>query len=490
MDIDPSNPDIIVKTCCKLESGLFLHIDGLMACSRGAVMSPLLFTTDELSRTSVTKEMIVERRKQLIAMLNDDHSQIDCKRCLLVEEKRLGDISLSKLGHLDFQNYSICNLRCTYCNYTRKDVHVVPQYDALKVLDQFSPEDITWNAHVDFAGGEPTLLRNLPELLNYFGSRGIRVLMHTNGVRFSQAIFDGLADGSIYTATISVDAGTPSTYASLRGKDRYAKVLENLCRYATAGSHGKGFLSVKYIFCSTNCNDNDVYGFAYAMLAIRPQQVWLTFDFTPLYLQQNDFDFDPLIKGYAKLYVTLKKHGISPFHYFQEAVASVSQIARDIMEKVHAEIALLEGASDEHLLLGDFRKPASSQQKAISRFSLDPAVISSPEDNGNSKPLSLRGKKVLLVPASPETVQWLSNPSLQEAEHIAFVDRSSVQQRKIIQGLSVHPYEAIPDINPDVILMAPPEKHRVDIIDSVLKYSSQNTLVAEYEACLNLEVNQ
>ena len=96
--------------------------------------------------------------------------------------------------------------------------------------------------------------------------------MHTNAVIFHQAIYDGLADGSIYLAITSLDAGTPSTFKELRGRDRYLQVLENLSRYAVAGSKGKGMLSVKYIFCESNCGDDDIAGFAYTMLALRPRR--------------------------------------------------------------------------------------------------------------------------------------------------------------------------------------------------------------------------
>ena len=182
---------------------------------------------------------------------------------------------------------SICNITpfaiygAPTVHYTRDDMHFSPQYDALAVLQLFSPDDVEWNAHVDFAGGEPTLLDNLEEYLEFFRTRRIRVLMFTNAVRFHQAIYDGLADGSIYWVITSLDAGTPSTFKALRGRDGYLQVLENLSRYAVAGSKGKGMLAAKYIFCESNCGDDDIAGFAYAMLALRPQKVWLTFDFSP-----------------------------------------------------------------------------------------------------------------------------------------------------------------------------------------------------------------
>ena len=482
MPCSPFKPDDIVRTCPKLENGLFLGIDGLRSCARGALLPPLFCTREEIVSGVVSKELIVERRKQCIAMLNDDYSEMDCKRCLMVEQKRYGDIDCSRLGHVDLQHYTICNLRCSYCSYARGNSHVSPQYDALELLRQFSPDDIEWNAHVDFAGGEPTLLENLDEYLEFFRSSRIRVLMHTNGVRFHKAIYNGLADGSLYWVTVSLDAGTPSTYRQLRGGDYYLQVLENLSRYAVAGSKGKGMLSVKYIFCETNCSDDDIAGFAYAMLALRPQQVWLTFDFTPLYMQQEDYDYSCQIESYAKLFLLLKKHGVEAFHYYKEAIGTVSKEGKEIMDQILEAIAIHSSATppgDPDLIFRDFRGGESLKANAPDKFSIGPLVLTA--RNGLSEKWSLEGKRVLLVPACPLTHKLLSDPEIQRAKWIGFVDRNPIQQGKTIEGRTIYSYEAIPSLDVDIILVAPPEKHRVTILEAIAQNAPVAVQVAELE---------
>lgn len=461
-------PDDIVKTCSKLESGLYLSIYGLQACTRGALMPPLFCSAEDINQGLVTKDSIIQKRKKYIRMLNDNHSEMDCKKCLMVAKKRYGNISFARLGHVDLQHYSICNLRCTYCAYTRDDLHFQPQYDALAILRLFTAEEVEWNAHVDFAGGEPTLLENLEEYLNYFRSRRIRVLMHTNAVRFHQAIYDGLADGSLYWVTTSLDAGIPSTFKKLRGRDYYLQVLENLSRYAVAGSKGKGMLSVKYIFTELNCSDDDIAGFAYTMLALRPQQVWLTFDFTPLFLHDTNHDYSTQIEAYAKLYMLLKKHGIEAFHYYREAIATVSQEGKDIMDRVLAAIdrhAFLITLGDPDLFFKDFRGKERMDGCEPDKFSTNPLTLIT-HDKTPAK-WSLEGKRVLLVPACPLTLKLLSDPEVQRAGWLGLVDRNPIQQGKIIEGRMIYSYEAIPLLDVDVILIAAPEKHRHDILDSV-----------------------
>lgn len=475
---EPFHPDDIVKTCSKLESGLNLSVQGLRACTRGALMPPLFCSVEDIVNGRVTKEFIIAKRKEYIRMLNDDHSPMDCKRCLMVCQKRYGDITFSRLGHIDLQHYSICNLRCSYCAYTRDSMHYPPQYDALSVLQLFTPEDVEWNAHVDFAGGEPALLENIGDYLEFFRNRRIRVLMFTNAVRFNQAIYNGLADGSIYLVTTSVDAGTPSTFKALRGSDQYLKVLENLSRYACAGSKGKGMLVAKYIFTESNCGDDDIAGFAYAMLAIHPQQVWLTFDFAPMFLRQANHDYSPQIEAYAKLYVLLQKHGIEA--YYKEAIATVSKEGREIMDRVLAAIErqrslTLLGIPD--LLLKDFRSNAPVLEKEPDMFSVGPLRLYPRE--GTPREWSVEGKRVLLVPACPQTLKLLSDPDIQRASWIGFVDRNPIQQGKTIEGRNIYSYEAIPSLNADIILVSPPEKHRFDILDAIVRQSPAGIQMAE-----------
>ena len=480
MSYEPFRPDDIVKTCSKLESGLFLSIEGLRACSRGALMPQMFCSAEDVSGGIVTKNFIIEKRKQYIRMLNDDHSEMDCKRCLMVEHKRYGDISFSRLGHVDLQHYSICNLRCAYCAYTRDDMHFPPQYDALAVLQLFSSDEVEWNAHVDFAGGEPTLLENLEDYLAFFRTRRIRVLMHTNAVRFHQAIYDGLADGSLYWVTTSVDAGTPSTFKGLRGRDRYLQVLENLSRYAVAGSKGKGMLSVKYIFCDSNCGDDDIAGFAYAMLALRPQKVWLTFDFTPMFLHQTNHDYSRQIGAYAKMYLLLKKHGIEAFHYYKEAIATVCQEGRDIMNQVLSAIEIHNSVTPlgvPDLIFKDFRNREPMVGSEPDKFSIAPLELRT--NGGSSEGWSLAGKRILLAPACPLTRELLSDPEIQRADWIGFIDRNPIQQGKSIDGRTIYSYEAIPSMGVDVVLVAPPEKHRIDILDAIARNAPVGIQIAE-----------
>jgi len=469
----PFHPDEIVKTCSKLETGLRMAPEGMRACCMGAIMAPVFWTAEELNKIPLTKESIADKRRWLLECLNDETSEIDCKKCYWVTERRYGDIDFTRLGHVDFGHYSYCNLRCSYCGFTQANLFVAPQYDALSILQLFSPEDVEWNAYVDLDGGEPSLLPNLQECIDYFRSRRIRILVFTNAVRFHPAIAEGLADGTISWVITSLDAGTPSTFNKIKGRDHYATVVENLTRYAAAGSLGGGMLAVKYIVSDENGGNDDLLGFTYTMLAIRPQKIWLTLDFSPIaghYMANQGLGlekYEQHIEAYARLYILLKKHGIEPLHFYKQHLAPTVKFGKELLDKVLSRIEELKlGVSldDPDLHLPDFRKGSLEKVDAsYITFSTDPLVHKL--SDGSLEPWSLAGKRVLLAPVCKRTRDLLPKSGIREAEILGFIDRSPVVQEKRVEGFPVFGYDAIPEA--DFILVAGPEQHHSDIIESL-----------------------
>lgn len=477
--------DDIVKSCRRLESGLRLGPDGLRACVLGAFAAPLYWNADEASRLTITKEMIVEKRKWLFDLLNSGQNNVDfdCKHCRMVCTKRFADVNFTRIGQIDHAATSICNLRCKFCGFTHQDLFIQSKYDDLAILREFTADDAEWDSVVDFNGGEPTLLHNVDEYLDYFASRRIRVRFMTNGVRFHQSVHDGLINGSIQWVCTSVDAGTPSTYLRIKKRDHYLQVLENLTRYAHAGSQGGGNLAIKYIFCNDNCSDDDIAGFAYAMLAIRPHQVWLTFDFSVLEGLRadtgdfGDYDFSRDVSAYAKMYNLLRKHGIEAVHYTTGHLALVSVQGKILLDRVIREIGdTALSVSSPDLILGNFRRKQDVGPIRAARFDTHPLRVL--KDEQAKEPWSLQGKRVLLAPACPQSVTLLSDPEVSAGRLIGFLDRDRVVQGKTINGLVIHGYESIPELAPDVILVAPPVQHLADILGKLARYAGKNIQVA------------
>lgn len=479
--------DDMVKSCSKLEAGLRLGIEGIHACQIGPFCSPLFWSGEEVSELKITKEMLVEKRKELFEMLNDEHTNIPCKQCHMVVEKKFSDVKFGCLGHIDLAATTICNLRCNFCGYTVENLFEKAKYDALAILKEFNPKDVTWDSAVDFNGGEPSLLHDLDEYIEFFVSRRIRIFFMSNSVNYSPTVYNKLISGDIRWVCTSLDAGTPSTYLRTKKSSKFSQVLENLSRYAYAGSQGGGRLSVKYIFTRDNCSDDDIVGFTYAMLAIRPQKVWLTFDFVPLSGLPPDsddfaeYDYSNHICAYAKLFVMLKKHGIEAGHFTENHLATVSRHGKILLKRVKSEIEKIEKGMDFNLPgihLKDFRSDEGYFYDKTDYITTNPLRIFS--ENDEPERFSLSGKKVLIVPTCYVSIDLLSDPEIQDAQIAGFIDRDTVLQGKVIQGIKVYRYEDIEALKPDLILIASHKQHHQSILKKLTECSVDMSKIAVY----------
>ena len=84
------------------------------------------------------------------------------------------------------------------------------------------------------------------------GCDNIRV--HSSGVKYSQAIERGLAEGKL-TLVVSVDSGSPEVYENIKRVNHFNKVWENLTRYAQSQTEDKYKAKTKYIIYP-GFNDN------------------------------------------------------------------------------------------------------------------------------------------------------------------------------------------------------------------------------------------
>lgn len=471
-------PNDLVKSCPKLESGLRFGPEGVRACQLGPFAAPIYWSTKEAAALEISKEMIVAKRQQLFDTLNDPDKDVICKKCEMMVVKPFKEVDFTKLGRIDHAPRTICNLRCNFCGFTQAEnrgdllnAFVESEYDSLAILQAFGPEDVQWDAAVDFNGGETSLIKNLGAYLDWFNQMKISVLLFSNSVIFKQEIYDGIASGAIQWAVTSIDCGTPSTYQRTKKADVFGRVLETVTRYAEAGSKGKGKLAIKYIFTEDNCSDDDVYGFVYAMLAVRPQRIWLTFDFSPFSIippDANDFhgfSFDKQIAAYAKMYQLFKQHGQDVVHYTEGHLAKISKPGKLLLQRVlDATDNAPAKKHDPRLTLQDFRNPLGSGYEYTSVLVNDDTI----NDTERGLNFDLRNKKIALAPATEKSIALLVHPALAASKIVGFIDKNPALAGKTIQGYQVAAYENAPDY--DFVLVSPPAQHKAEIVATLYQH--------------------
>lgn len=160
-----------------------------------------------------------------------------------------------KLNSLNFSFQGWCNYRCEYCSahQPRRE-----NYDGSFTLEAYLLELEKRNALQDifsvlFAVGEPTLNEKRFGLYEHCRERQYFLDVFSNCSVFDEALFQ-LAHEAPVIIRKSFDAGTPETYASIKGVNCYQNMLKNVQRYLEAP-----FLSLnpKYLFMP-GVNDNEV----------------------------------------------------------------------------------------------------------------------------------------------------------------------------------------------------------------------------------------
>jgi organic radical activating enzyme len=439
------NKNDIVKSCSRIESGLRLAVDGIKACtfSTGAIEAPNYWDSDSIP-PNLTKAMLIDKRRSLFEMLNDDHSDILCKKCLNWEYKPYEQVRFDQLEFVNVAHFSACNLRCNYCGFTKENNFTKEKYSALEVLKIFDPIDVTFDSSVDFNAGEPTLMKDLDEHLNFFRNRRMRTRLYSNGVIFSKSVYDAVFDGTITWLIISVDAGTSETYIKTKKSNSYLNVIKNIFKYREAEFNGVGKIAVKYIFTSDTLEDKDIEGFVFAMLASGVQNIWLLYDYF-LFHDAVILDEDKYIDAYAKMYLLFKEYGVIPSHFGDAAAGAVLESADRIITKTKElidarEKSIINKVNSKKIIFHHnikiFREepiPNFNFNKKINHEELIKYICSS--------------SKILIAPAGALTLKIINEIPTEYIKNIKLIsDLSLSKQGSEIRGIKVVGYK---DLNND-----------------------------------------
>ena len=308
------DPEQTVLSCKYIESGIRFAIDGVRCCCANTFQSPFILSAEEMQQGNVTYDLVVQRRRELFEALNGWNNKDigDCARCQLKYKTKYKNINFDYLGGhglalssgFNIQHFTQCNLRCSYCSFTQRNDFRPPVYNnIIDFIELFRKRGkLKKGEWIEYNGGEPTLLPNFEELLNYLLKYKIgTVAVFSNAVKYSPAIYNALKANKIFLTT-SIDAGTSATFKKIRGADAYYQVLENCMRYQQSGTTK---LFLKYIICDENTTEDDLRGFVFAMCTIRPARVYIcpNFYYGDRQVTQKEVDFA------ARMWYLLEKYG-------------------------------------------------------------------------------------------------------------------------------------------------------------------------------------
>ena len=174
---------------------------------------------------------------------------LNCVNCpYLKEEKWDGE---NYIDNLYISHWTHCNSNCIYCYSAQKpeEFSIKKTYNVFPIIkDMYEKNILRPGGIISFGGGEPTLLNEFEDLVNYFLDNyfwGIRV--HTSGIKYSPALARAINEIRGYVV-VSVDSGSRETFKKVKQVDAYDMVRETIRKYALQTTYlGRYLVSEKFI---------------------------------------------------------------------------------------------------------------------------------------------------------------------------------------------------------------------------------------------------
>ncbi|MDR2913284.1 MAG: radical SAM protein [Tannerella sp.] len=159
--------------------------------------------------------------------------------------------------HIQWHLLNGCNLRCKHCYDWKETTAPLSLKQMFKVVDDYVYflKKMDFQGEISLTGGEPTLFKQLLELIEYIKTREVFISLYilSNGVDFPENLIEVLLKYNI-GVQISVD-GLEQVHDEIRGNGNYAKSIFTLGKLMTAG------VKTAVHFVIMKRNKDDILGF-------------------------------------------------------------------------------------------------------------------------------------------------------------------------------------------------------------------------------------
>lgn len=221
--------------CHLLSHGISIEKDSLHDCCLmrdvGSAGNPFIISINE-DKTVDWEKVFEFKKTQKNSKLQNPK---DCLGCFALTSENNFDNDEDYISYINFNHWNICNSRCIYCssNYFGGDKYfnVYPLIKSLIDTGKFNN-----SGEITFQGGEPTVLPEFEELLRLFSEQGIKIRIHSSGIKYSKAIEEGLQKGLVFVV-ISPDSAISETYEKIKRVKCFDKVWTNLENYIAKGQN-------------------------------------------------------------------------------------------------------------------------------------------------------------------------------------------------------------------------------------------------------------
>lgn len=185
----------------------------------------------------------VVTRDRLVRSLANDREQF-------IAAVRSGE--LYRLAWIKFKIIDGCNIKCVMCNHWRREEYLRSFLTHERLLSLGNELAELGTRHVNWSGGEPTLRKDLPEIIGHYRTLGIKCSLITNGTRLTEEYAGRLCEARLDTVLLSLESTNPDVHDKVVGSpDAWRKLIDGVTYLRRSGSHSPS-LSFTTVLTSIN----------------------------------------------------------------------------------------------------------------------------------------------------------------------------------------------------------------------------------------------
>lgn len=225
----------MTRLCDRLLHGIHFSQEQIRACCstfKGAVFSQ--------NPNGCDIDEIINARNTMLTNLKNGIVPNGCKGCFELKDGEFSENT--KISTVHFNHYLQCNSMCVHCNNTDYEHIFVnkPQksgfYDVMPYLQNLDEQGLFDEfVNVFVAGGEPTCLAELDDILDFFDKKHSFVVLFSSGILFNQKIADLMSKNKL-RLVISLDCGDSKTFKKIKRVDKFDEVVKNISKYSEFNS--------------------------------------------------------------------------------------------------------------------------------------------------------------------------------------------------------------------------------------------------------------
>ena len=171
--------------------------------------------------------------------------------------ERVKDATFYRLKTIKLKLTDYCNLRCPKCDYWKKDEKDELSTESVKkVIDGGAELGLK---EIGLSGGEPTLSKDLIEIVSYGVERGIDFRIISNGSYLSPEELLSLADNGLRKWTFSLDGHIAEAHDSAVGRDKsFQRLIQSISTMTTEKQNRGNVSEVNVLTVVTKDNYQDL----------------------------------------------------------------------------------------------------------------------------------------------------------------------------------------------------------------------------------------